>query len=237
MIMSHNSEVSVVLVHGAFVDAAGWEGVYKALKRDGYDVSVVQNTTLSLEGDVALTKSAIAAQKHDVILVGHSYGGAVITEAGNDPKVAGLVYVAGWIPDKGESISTLLKTLPPDAPAPPILPPEDGLLFIDETRFAAAFAADVEPDKAAFMADSQLGWGVKALTGTISEAAWKTKPSWSLVTTDDRMIPPETQRFMSKRAGAEVVEQKGSHAIFLSEPKAVVALVEKAAQSLSAGPA
>ena len=232
-VMSKNGEVSVVLVHGAFVDGAGWESVYKTLKKDGYDVSVVQNTTLSLEDDVALTKMAIAAQKNDVLLVGHSYGGAVITEAGNDPKVAGLVYIAGWVPDAGESISTLLKTLPADAPAPPILPPQDGLLFLDEAKFPASFAADVDPDKAAFMADAQLGWGVKALGGVISEAAWKTKPSWSLVATEDRMIPPDTQRSMSKRAGADVVEQKGSHAIFLSQPKAVVALVEKAAQSLS----
>jgi len=230
-----NGEVSVVLVHGAFVDGAGWEGVYQTLKRDGYDVSVVQNSTVSLEDDVAVTRLAIAAQKHDVLLVGHSYGGAVITEAGNDPKVAGLVYVAVWIPDQGESISTLLTRLPPDAPAAPILPPRDGLLFVDEAKFPAAFAADVAPDKAAFMADAQVGWGVKALGAVISEAAWKTKPSWSLVATEDRMIPPATQRFMSKRAGAEVVEQKGNHAIFLSDPKAVVALVEKAAHTLSAG--
>jgi pimeloyl-ACP methyl ester carboxylesterase len=232
--MSKNGELSVVLVHGAWVDGAGWEGVYKTLKKDGYDVSVVQNTTLTLEDDVALTKLTIAAQKHDVLLVGHSYGGAVITEAGNDPKVAGLVYVAAWVPDEGESVSTLIKTIPPDAPAPPILPPQDGLLFLDEAKFPASFAADVDPDKAAFMADAQLGWGVKAVGGVISEAAWKTKPSWSLVATEDRMIPPDRQRAMSKRAGAEVVEQKGSHAIFLSQPKAVVALVEKAAKSLSA---
>src|SRR4029078_1600682 len=198
------------------------------LKKDGYDVSVVQNTTLSLEDDVALTKQAIAEQKNDVILVGHSYGGAVITEAGNDPKVAGLVYIAAWVPDKGESVSTLLKTLAHHAPAAPILPPEDGLLYIDEARFRAAFAADVDPDKAAFMADAQLGWGVKALSGVISEAAWKTKPSWSLVATEDRVIPPAAPRRLSKRAGADVVEQKGSHAIFLSDPEAVVALVEKA---------
>jgi pimeloyl-ACP methyl ester carboxylesterase len=233
--MANNGEVSVVLVHGAFVDGAGWEGVYKALKQDGYDVSVVQNTTLSLEDDVALTKLAIASQKHDVLLVGHSYGGAVITEAGNDPKVAGLVYVAGWVPNTGESVSTLLKEIPPDAPSAPILPPQDGLLFIDKAKFPTAFAGDVDPEKAAFMADAQLGWGVKAVGGVISEAAWKTKPSWSLVATEDRMIPPVTQRFMSKRAGADIAEQKGSHAIFLSDPEAVVALVEKAAESLSAG--
>jgi pimeloyl-ACP methyl ester carboxylesterase len=233
--MKNNGEISVVLVHGAFVDGAGWEGVYQTLKRDGYDVSIVQNSTLSLEDDVAVTKLAIAEQKHDVLLVGHSYGGAVITEAGNDPKVAGLVYVAGWVPDKGESVSTLLETLPPDAPAPPILPPRDGLLFIDKGKFPTAFAADVDPEKAAFMADAQVGWGVKALGGVVSEAAWKAKPSWSLIATDDRMIPPDTQRSMSKRAGAEVVEQKGNHAIFLSDPAAVVALIEKAAESLGAG--
>jgi pimeloyl-ACP methyl ester carboxylesterase len=232
--MAKSGEVSVVLVHGAFVDGAGWEDVYTTLKRDGYDVSVVQHTTQSLEDDVAATKRAIAEQKHDVLLVGHSYGGAVITEAGNDPKVAGLVYVAGWVPAKGESVSTLLKELPPDAPAAPILPPKDGLLFVDKNKFPTAFAGDVDPDKAAFLADAQLGWGVKALGGVISEAAWTTKPSWSLVTTEDKMIPPATQRFMSKRAGADIVEEKGSHAIFLSDPEAVVALVEKAAQSVSA---
>jgi len=230
----NNGEVSVVLVHGAFVDGGGWEAVYQTLKRDGHEVSVVQNSTVSLEDDVAVTKLAIAAQKHPVLLVGHSYGGAVITEAGNDPKVAGLVYVAGWIPDKGESISTLLGQLPPNAPAAPILPPKDGLLFVDQAKFPAAFAADVDPDKAAFMADAQVGWGVKALGGVISQPAWKTKPSWSLVATEDKMIPPDTQRFMSKRAGAEIVEQEGNHAIFLSDPAAVVALVEKAAHTLGA---
>ena len=234
-VMSKSGEVSVVLVHGAFVDGAGWESVYKTLKKDGYDISVVQNTTLTLEDDVAVTKMAIAAQKHDVLLVGHSYGGAVITEAGNDPKVAGLVYIAALAPDRGESASTLLNNPPPGAPVAPLLPPQDGLLFLDKTKFHAAFAADVDPDKAAFMADSQVGWGVKAVGGVISEAAWKTKPSWFLVATEDRMIPPDAQRFMSKRAGGDVVEQKGNHAIYVSDPRAVVALVEKAARSLSAG--
>jgi pimeloyl-ACP methyl ester carboxylesterase len=232
--MAKNGGVSVVLVHGGFVDGAGWEGVYKTLKKDGYDVSIVQNSTLSLEDDVAITKMAIAAQKHDVLLVGHSYGGAVITEAGNDPKVAGLVYIAAFAPDEGESVSTLIKDPPAGAPVPPILPPQDGFLLLDKTKFRASFAADVDAEKAAFMADSQVPWGVDALGGVISEPAWKTKPSWYLIATEDKMIPPDAQRFMSKRAGADVVEEKGSHAIYVSQPKAVAAFVEKAAQGLNA---
>jgi pimeloyl-ACP methyl ester carboxylesterase len=200
------------------------------LKKDGYAVAVVQNPIISLSGDVAATKLAIASLNGPVILVGHSYGGAVITEAGNDPKVAGLVYIAAFAPDKGESVSALIANPPPSAPQPPILPAQDGFLFLDRAKFPASFAADVESDTAAFMADSQVPWGVEALNGTISEPAWKTKPSWYLVTTDDRMIPPDAQRSMSKRAGATVVEVKGSHAVYVSQPQAVAALIEKAAQ-------
>src|SRR5437867_10245614 len=177
-----------------------------------------------------ITKRILAAQDGPAILVGHSYGGAVITEAGNDQKVVGLVYVAAFAPDKGESVSTLIANPPPGAPQPPILPPQDGYLFLDKAKFAAAFAADVKPDAAAFMADSQVPWGVEALNGKISEPAWKTKPSWYLVTTEDKMIPPDAQRTMSKRTGATVVEVKGSHSIYVSQPKAVAALIEKAAQ-------
>src|ERR1700690_4235471 len=216
---------NIVLVHGGFVDGPGWEGVYKALKKDGYTVAIVQNPTISLADDVAVTKRAIAAQNGPVILVGHSYGGAVITEAGNDPKVAGLVYVASFALDKGESVSSLIKDPPPGAPVPPILPPQDGFLFLDQAKFPASFAADVEPETAAFMADSQVPWGLEALGGTISEPAWKTKPSWYLLTTEDKMIPPDAQRAMSKRAGATVVEVKGSHAIYVSQPHAVAALI------------
>jgi len=223
---------NVVLVHGGFVDGSGWEGVYKALKKNGYRVTIVQNPTISLEGDVAVTKRAIAAQNGPVILVGHSYGGAVITEAGDDPKVAGLVYIAAFTPDKGESVDSLIKDPPPGAPVPPILPPKDGFLFLDRAKFAAAFAADVNPDTAAFMADSQVPWGVEALSGTVSEPAWRTKPSWYLVTTEDRMIPPDAQRAMSKRAGAKVVEVKGSHSVFVSQPQAVASLIEKAAKEV-----
>src|ERR1700736_2218804 len=220
---------NVVLVHGGLVDGSGWEGVYNALKKSGYAVTIVQNATTSLADDVATTKRAIALQNGPVILVGHSYGGAVITEAGNDPKVAGLVYIAAFALDKGESVSSLIKDPPPGTPAPPILPPVDGFLLLDKAKFPASFAADVSPEQAEFMADSQVPWGVNALGGTISEAAWKAKPSWYLLTTEDRMLPPDAQRLMSKRAGATVVEVKSSHAVYVSQPQAVAHLIEKAA--------
>jgi pimeloyl-ACP methyl ester carboxylesterase len=223
---------NIVLVHGGFVDGSGWEGVYSILKKDGYNVSIVQNPTISLKDDVAATKRILAAQDGPAILVGHSYGGAVITEAGNDPKVAGLVYITAFAPDKGESVATLIQNPPPGAPVPPILPPQDGYLFLDRAKFPASFAADVNAEKAAFMADSQVPWGVEALNGKISEPAWKAKPSWYLIVTDDKMIPPDAQRSMSKRAGSAVVEVKGSHAIYVSQPEAVAALVEKAAKSV-----
>src|SRR6185295_13685027 len=179
-------------------------------------------------------KRAMAALNGPVILVGHSYGGAVITEAGNDPRVAGLVYIAAFALDKGESVSSLIKDPPPGAPVPPILPPKDGYLFLDKAKFPASFAADVDAEKAAFMADSQVPWGVEALSGTISEPAWKAKPSWYLVVTEDKMIPSVAQRSMSKRAGSTVVEVKGSHAIYVSEPAAVAELVEQAAEGVKA---
>jgi pimeloyl-ACP methyl ester carboxylesterase len=225
---------NVVLVHGGFVDGSGWEAVYKALRRDGLTVSIVQNPTISLADDVNATRRVVAAQNGPVILVGHSYGGAVITEAGNDPQVVGLVYIAAFAPDKGESVSTLIKDPPPGAPVPPILPPADGYLLLDRAKFAASFAADVDPERAAFMADAQVPWGLEALSGTISEPAWRSKPSWYLVATDDRMIPPSAQRFMSKRAGATVVEVAGSHAIYISQPAAVAGLIAKASKGTKA---
>ena len=224
-----NVKPTVVLVHGGFVDGAGWEEVYGILTKDGYDVSIVQNPTMSLAGDVAATRQVIAQANGPVVLVGHSYGGVVITEAGNDLKVSKLVYIAAFAPDKGESVASLIKNPAPGAPVPPILPPQDGFLFLDKAKFAASFAADVEPGKAAFMADSQVPWGVAALEGAVSEPAWKTKPSWYLIATDDRMIPPPAQRFMSKRAGAKVVESAGSHAIYVSRPDDVASLIKKAA--------
>src|SRR5437588_8659377 len=205
------STKNIVLVHGGFVDGSGWEGVYSLLKKDGYNVAIVQNPTISLAGDAAATKLVINEQDGPVILVGHSYGGAVITEAGTDPKVVGLVYITAFAPDKGESVNSLIKDPPPDAPVPPILPPTDGYLFLDKTKFAASFAGDVDAERAAFMADSQVPWGVQALAGEISEPAWKSKPSWYLLVTEDRMIPPPAQRFMSARAGSTVAEVAGSH--------------------------
>jgi pimeloyl-ACP methyl ester carboxylesterase len=221
---------NVVLVHGGLVDGSGWEGVYNALKKSGYAVTIVQEATASFADDVATTKRAIAQQNGPVILVGHSYGGAVITEAGKDPKVAGLVYIAAFAPDKGESVATLIKNTPPGAPVLPILPPVDGYLLFDTAKFPAFFAGDVSPEKAAFMADSQVPWGVNALNGAIGEPAWKAKPSWYLLTTDDKMIPPDAQRQMANRAGAMIVEVKSSHAVFVSHPQAVAALIEKAAK-------
>jgi len=224
--------VAVVLVHGGFVDGSGWEDVYKILKKDGYNVSIVQNPTSSLADDVAATKRVLAEQTGPVILVGHSYGGAVITEAGNDPRVSGLVYIAAFAPDKGESVATLIKDPQPGAPVPPILPPQDGYLSLDKAKFAASFAADVAKEKAEFMANSQIPWGLDALNGAISEPAWKSKPSWYLVATDDKMIPPAAQHAMSKRAGSTVVEVKGSHAVYVSKPKEVAALIETAAKGV-----
>ena len=220
---------AVVLVHGGFVDGSGWQGVYRLLKGDGYDVSIVQNPTLSLEGDADATNRIVDAQNEPVILVGHSYGGAVITEAGNNPNVAALVYIAAFAPDKGESVNTLIGGFPKDAPGPPILPPQDGFLFLDREKFHDSFAADVDAELAAFMADSQVPWGVDALGGTISEAAWRSKPSWYLIATEDRMIPPPAQYTMSERAGSTVVEAAGSHAIYVSQPAAVAALIQQAA--------
>jgi pimeloyl-ACP methyl ester carboxylesterase len=220
---------TVVLVHGGFVDGSGWEGVYKLLKADGYDVSVVQNSTVSLADDVAATKLTIAQAKGPVILVGHSYGGAVVTEAGTDPKVTKVVYIAAFAPDSGESVATLIQNPPPGAPVPPILPPQDGFLFLDKAKFHASFAADVNPDLAAFMADAQVPWGVHALGGAVTEPAWRSKPSWYLVATNDRMIPPPAQRAMAERAGATVTEAEGSHAIYVSKPDVVAALIKEAA--------
>ena len=235
--MSHagtaNGVKNVVLVHGGFVDGSGWEGVYKILKKDGFSVTIVQNPTISLAGDVAATKSALAAQNGPAILVGHSYGGVVITEAGSHPNVAGLVYIAAFAPDKNESVSSLIQNPPPGAPVPPIMPPQDGFLFLDKAKFRESFAADVAQDVAAFMADAQVPWGLEALNGAVTEPAWKSKPSWYLVSTDDKMIPPDAQRAMSKRTGATVVEVKGSHAVYVSQPREVAHLIEEASKSLS----
>jgi len=222
-------KLNIVLIHGGFVDGSGWQGVYKILRNKGYNVSIVQNPTISLADDVAATKRVIAAQPGRAVLVGHSYGGVVVTEAGNDPKVAGLVYITAFAPDAGESVQTLIQNPPPGAPVPPILPPQDGFLLLDRSKFVASFAADVDANFAEFMAASQVPWGVQAFAGAVSQPAWKSKPSWYLVSTDDKMIPPDAQRAMSKRAGSKVVESKGSHAVYVSHPDAVASLIEEAA--------
>jgi len=232
-ILEDGDRPAIVLVHGGFVDGSGWQAVYTILRKDGYTVRVVQNPTISLAGDAAATRRVVNAVEGPVILVGHSYGGAVITEAGNDPTVEGLVYIAAFAPDTGESVASLIKDPPPGAPVPPILPPQDGFLLLDRAKFAASFAADVDAETAAFMADSQTPWGVEALGGSITEAAWRAKPSWYLVATDDRMIPPPAQRFMATRAGSTVVEAAGSHSIYVSQPGAVAALIARAANSLA----
>jgi len=220
---------NVVLVHGGFVDGSGWQGVYESLSRDGFRVSVVQNPTLSLEDDAAATRRIIDAQDGPVVLVGHSYGGAVITEAGTHPNVAALVYICAFAPDKNESVNTLIAGFPAGGPQPPILPPRDGFLFLDRDKFHASFAADVPADLAAFMADSQVPWGVNALGGPITDPAWRTKPSWYLVTTEDRMIPPSAQHAMASRTGATLSEAAASHSVFLSQPEAVATIIAQAA--------
>jgi pimeloyl-ACP methyl ester carboxylesterase len=222
---------NIVLVHGAFADGSGWRGVYDHLTADGYRVAVVQNPTLSLAGDVAATRQVLDSLDGPAVLAGHSYGGAVITEAGNHPSVAALVYIASYAPDKGESLGSLIAEAPADAAAPPILAPQDGLLFLDRDKFAASFAHDVPGEVAAFMADSQVGFGVDALNGAISEPAWRTKPSWYLLTTDDHMIPPAAQHAMSARAKAAVTETAASHAVYLSQPTLVAQLITQAAVS------
>ncbi|MFA9269653.1 alpha/beta hydrolase [Svornostia abyssi] len=220
----------IVLVHGAFVDASGWRGVYDRLTAEGFDVRMVQNSTATLSGDVAATARVLDALDGPAILVGHSYGGVVITEAGRHERVAGLVYVAAFAPDEGESVSTLIADPPPDAPAPPILPPQDGALLLDRDRFAEAFAADLPPGDAAFMADSQTPWGLEALGAAVGEPAWRTKPSWFLIPGEDRTIPPAAQHAMCGRAGSTLVEHAGSHAVYISEPEVTANLIATAAR-------
>ena len=231
--MNATTEPAILLIHGGFVDGSGWRAVYDRLRAQGHRVAVVQNPTLSLEGDVAATKQILDEIDGPAVLVGHSYGGVVITEAGSDERVAGLVYIAAFAPDKGESVNTLIADPPPGAPVPPILPPRDGFLFLDRDKFHDAFADDLPADEAAFMAESQVPWGVDALGGTVTEPGWRSKPSWYLVAADDRMIPPPAQRQMAERAGATVSEVAGSHSVYVSQPQAVADLIHTAVESLS----
>ncbi|MBL7489433.1 alpha/beta hydrolase [Frankia sp. AgB1.9] len=220
---------NVVLVHGGFVDGSGWQKVYRLLRRDAFQVSIVQNPTLSLGGDVAATRLVLDGLTGPAVLVGHSYGGAVISEAGSHPAVAALAYIAAFAPDKGESVNTLTSAPPPGAPVPPILPPRDGFLFLDREKFPASFASDLPVEIAQFMAASQVPWGVDALNGAVTEPAWRSRPSWYLVATDDHMIPPSAQRAMAERAGATTTETAGSHAIYISRPEVVADLIRRAA--------
>ncbi|MFD7155516.1 alpha/beta fold hydrolase [Kribbella sp. NPDC059898] len=232
--MNATNEPTVLLVHGGFVDGSGWRGVYDRLRAQGHRVAVVQNPTLSLEGDVAATKQLLDRIDGPAILVGHSYGGIVITETGSDDRVAGLVYIAAFAADKGESVNTLIADPAPGDPVPPILPPTDGFLFLDRDKFHDSFAGDLPADEAAFMADSQVPWGVDALAGTVTEPGWRGTPTWYLVAADDRMIPPHAQRDMAARAGATVREVPGSHSVYVSQPQAVADLIHEAVQSLAA---
>jgi pimeloyl-ACP methyl ester carboxylesterase len=220
---------NVVLVHGGFVDGSGWQQVHDLLVADGFQVAVVQNPTLSLEDDVTVTRRVLDSLDGPAVLVGHSYGGAVISEAGTHPSVATLVYIAAFAPDRDESVNTLIADPPPGAPVPPIAPPVDGFLFLEKDKFAASFAADLPPELARFMADSQVPWGVNALGGQITEPAWRSKPSWYLVATDDHMIPPPAQRAMADRAGSTVSEVAASHSLYVSQPRATADIIKQAA--------
>ena len=218
---------NVVLVHGAFADGFGWETVALALKKDGYKVSVVQHPETSYADDQKYTKAAIDAMDGPVVLVGHSYGGSVITEAGNHPKVAALVYIAAFALDEGESCASIEQALPQASKA--FAPDGNGNWWINQEQFAADFAADVPPEKAWFMAISQVPISGEAFTHKVTKPAWKTKPTWYMVASKDRSINPEQERMMAKRAKAKTVEVPSSHAAYLSHPKETVKLIEEAA--------
>ncbi|ANE50803.1 alpha/beta hydrolase [Flavisolibacter tropicus] len=221
---------NVVLVHGAFADGSGWESVYHILTKQGYTVRAVANPNTSFDADVEATIQVLAQLSGPVILVGHSYGGAVITEAGNAPNVAGLVYIAAFVPEANETFLSLFQSWPP-APNSGFLPPdENGLCWYDRAKFHSGFCADLPADKAAFMADSHPPLAGSVFGNSVSQAAWRNKPSWFVLATEDQTIPPEAQRSMAQRAKAEITELKASHVVFMSQPQAVVQVIEAAAE-------
>jgi pimeloyl-ACP methyl ester carboxylesterase len=219
---------NVVLVHGAFADGSGWRAVTEILQRGGYSVSIVQQPQTSLADDVAAAKRVIGVVNAPLILVGHSYGGAIITEAGNESQVRGLVYIAAFQPDAGETLGALLHQTPPAANS--IVPAGEGFLMLDPKTFHADFAADLPAKDANFMAISQVPISASAIGAPIVNPAWRNKPSWYAVATEDRQINPELERFMAKRAGSVTIEVKGSHAIYASQPAIVAELIETAAK-------
>jgi pimeloyl-ACP methyl ester carboxylesterase len=224
---------SVVLVHGAFVDGSGWRAVHALLTSLGFAVAIVHLRTVSLADDVAATRWVLDGQSGPVVLVGHSYGGAVTTEAGTHPAVAALVYVAAFAPAEGESVTTLIGGFPADSPQMPGLPPRDGFILQDPARFHASFGADLPADLAAFMADAEVPWGIGAATGTVTDPAWRTRPSWYLVASRDQEIPPQAQRAMARRAGSTVEEIAATHAVYITQPEPVVDLVRRAAAAVT----
>lgn len=222
---------NIVLVHGAFVDGSGWDPVARILNKAGYNVSIVQEPQTSLADDVAATRRVLALQSGKSLLVGHSYAGMIISDAGNDPSVAGLVYIAAFQPEQGDSLLSLAKKYPPAAQS--ITETPDHFLYIKPENFHADFAADLPVKETNLLAHSQLMPAVAAFTAPAGVPAWKTKPSWAVVATQDRAINPELERFMAKRAHSTVTELKGNHAIYASQPEKIAAVIEKAAQSLS----
>ncbi|HEU4790817.1 MAG TPA: alpha/beta hydrolase [Flavobacterium sp.] len=220
---------NVVLVHGAFADGSGWKALYEVLSRKGYHVSIVQNPLTSLEDDVAATNVVLDKQDGPTVLVGHSWGGAVITQAGNHPKVAALVYVAAFQPDNGESALQWLQTAPP-APENGVLAPDDkGIVYYDQAKYHAGFCADISKEEAEFMFASQGAFYAKGFVTPITKAAWRDKPAYAIVATDDKSINPSIQRAMYKRSNTKITEVKGSHVIFMSQPKAVADVIITAA--------
>ena len=219
---------NIVLVHGAWADGSGWQGVYDNLSARGYDVSIVQNPVTSLANDVEAVDRVLARQDGPVLLVGHSYGGVVITEAGDAPNVAGLVYVAAFAPDAGESVSSLIGGGEP----PPVQPSKDGFLFFDPAIFPQAFAQDLPAAQGAFLAATQVPPAAAAFETPVSEPAWKSRRSWYVLATEDRVIAPAAQRQMAMRAKAAITEVAGSHAVYISQPKAVADAIDAAARAV-----